>query len=60
MCGDLLADHDHAGEFVVIDGTHIAAWANTREEIDDGEVEERVGANTRGSSTGTRCTSSWT
>jgi len=38
-CGDLLADHDHAGEFVVIDGTHIAAWANTREEIDDGEVE---------------------
>jgi len=47
MCGDLLADHDHAGEFVVIDGTHIAAWANTREEIDDGEVEERVGANTR-------------
>ncbi|MDL0129248.1 transposase (plasmid) [Halobacterium sp. MBLA0001] len=39
MCGDLLADHDHAGEFVVIDGTHIAAWANTREEIADGEVE---------------------
>ncbi|WP_049897226.1 transposase [Natrinema pellirubrum] len=29
MYGDLLADHDHAGEFVVIDSTHIAAWANT-------------------------------
>jgi hypothetical protein len=30
MCGELLADHEHAGEFVVIDGTYIAAWANTR------------------------------
>ncbi|WP_229770580.1 transposase [Halorhabdus sp. CBA1104] len=39
MCGELLADHDHAGEFVVIDGTHIAAWANTREEIENGDVE---------------------
>jgi len=39
MCEELLADHDHAGEFVVIDGTHIAAWANTREEIENGDVE---------------------
>ncbi|WP_302080554.1 transposase [Salinibaculum rarum] len=39
MCCELLADHDHAGEFVVIDGTHIAAWANTREEIENGDVE---------------------
>ncbi len=39
MCGELLADHEHAGEFVVIDGTHIAAWANTREEIENGDVE---------------------
>jgi hypothetical protein len=39
MCGELLADHEHAGEFVVIDGTHIAAWANTREEIQNGDVE---------------------
>jgi IS5 family transposase len=39
MCSELLADHDHAGEFVVIDGTHIAAWANTREEIENGDVE---------------------
>ncbi|MFC7059991.1 transposase [Halovenus salina] len=39
MCGELLADHDHAGEFIVIDGTHIAAWANTREEIENGDVE---------------------
>jgi len=39
MCGELLADHDHAGEFVVIDGTHIAAWANTRDEIENGDVE---------------------
>jgi len=38
---------DHAGEFVVIDGTHIAAWANTREEIDDGEVVPELGQ-TRG------------
>ena len=39
MCGELLEEHDHAGEFVVIDGTHIAAWANTRDEIEDGDVE---------------------
>jgi len=39
MCGELLTDHEHAGEFVVIDGTHVAAWANTRDEIEDGEVE---------------------
>ncbi|WP_246988345.1 transposase [Halorientalis marina] len=39
MCGELLADHEHAGEFIVIDGTHIAAWANTREEIENGDVE---------------------
>ena len=39
MCGELLADHEHGGEFVVIDGTHIAAWANTRDEIENGEVE---------------------
>jgi hypothetical protein len=39
MCGEMLADHDHGGEFVVIDGTHIAAWANTRDEIEDGDVE---------------------
>jgi len=39
MCGELLDDHDHAGEFVVIDGTHIAAWANTRDEIENGDVE---------------------
>jgi hypothetical protein len=25
ICGELLADHEHAGEFVVIDGRHIAA-----------------------------------
>jgi IS5 family transposase len=39
MCSELLADHEHGGEFVVIDGTHIAAWANTRDEIENGEVE---------------------
>ncbi|WP_123619529.1 transposase [Halorubrum sp. CSM-61] len=39
MCSEVLAEHDHAGEFIVIDGTHIAAWANTREEIEDGDVE---------------------
>jgi len=35
----VLAQHDHAGEFIVIDGTHIAVWASTREEIEDGDVE---------------------
>jgi hypothetical protein len=39
MCRELLAGHDHAGEFVVIDGTHIAAWANTRDEIENGNIE---------------------
>jgi hypothetical protein len=39
MCHELLTDHDHAGEFAVIDGTHIAAWANTRDEIENGDVE---------------------
>uniref|UniRef100_UPI001F4C93C3 transposase n=1 Tax=Halococcus thailandensis TaxID=335952 RepID=UPI001F4C93C3 len=35
----LQSDHEHGGEFVVIDGTHIAAWANTRDEIENGDVE---------------------
>ncbi|WP_256419619.1 transposase [Halorubrum laminariae] len=39
MCSEVLAAHDHAGEFVIIDGTHIAAWANTRDEIENGDVE---------------------
>lgn len=39
MCGEVLAEYDHAGEFILIDGTHIAAWANTREEIENGDVE---------------------
>ena len=49
MCGEVLADHDHAGEFVVIDGTHIAAWANTREEIENGDVEGASWGNHEGS-----------
>ena len=39
MCGELLDEYDHAGEFIIIDGTHIAAWANTRKEIENGDVE---------------------
>jgi len=39
MCDELLEEYDHAGEFIVIDGTHIAAWANTRDEIENGDVE---------------------
>lgn len=39
MCGEVRDEYYHAGEFVVIDGAHLAAWANTREEIDDGDVE---------------------
>jgi len=35
----LLADHDHAGEFVAIDGTYIATWTNTHKEIENGDVE---------------------
>jgi len=39
MCSEVLAEHDHAGEFILIDGTHIAAWANIREEVEDGDAE---------------------
>ena len=49
MCSELLAEHDHAGEFIVIDGTHIAAWANTRQEIENGEVEGASWGNHEGS-----------
>jgi len=59
MCGEMLAEHDHAGEFVVIDGTHIAAWANTRDEIDDGDVEGASWGHQKGNSMGTRCFSWW-
>jgi hypothetical protein len=30
---------DHAGRFLVVDGTHVHAWANTREWIENGDVE---------------------
>jgi hypothetical protein len=30
---------DHAGRFLVVDGTHVEAWANTREWIENGDVE---------------------
>lgn len=30
---------DQAGRFLVVDGTHVEAWANTREWIEDGDVE---------------------
>jgi len=39
MCEELLDDHNHAGGFVVIDGTHIATWINTRDEIENNNVE---------------------
>ena len=39
MCAELLDDHEHGSEFVVIDGTHIAAWANTRDETENGDVD---------------------
>ncbi len=39
MCSELLDEYEHAGEFIVIGGTHIAAWANTRDEIENGDVE---------------------
>jgi len=49
MCEELLEEHDHGGEFAVIDGTHIAAWANTREEIENGDVEGASWGNHEGS-----------
>lgn len=30
---------DHAGRFLVVDGTHVEAWANTRDWIENGDVE---------------------
>lgn len=30
---------DQAGRFLVVDGTHVEAWANTREWIENGDVE---------------------
>jgi IS5 family transposase len=30
---------DHAGRFLVVDGTHVEAWANTRNWIENGDVE---------------------
>lgn len=39
LIDELLADEDQAGQFAVIDATHIHAWADTRGEIEDGEVE---------------------
>ena len=30
---------DQSGRFLVVDGTHVEAWANTREWIDNGDVE---------------------
>lgn len=39
MSTELLADADHGGKYAVIDATDIDAWANTRQEIDDGDVE---------------------
>lgn len=32
-------DTAHVGEFPVVDGTHVDAWANTRDWIEDGVVE---------------------
>ena len=39
MCTELLADAEQSGRYTVVDATDVDAWANTRREIDDGEVE---------------------
>ncbi|MFW6385276.1 MAG: transposase [Halodesulfurarchaeum sp.] len=39
MCGELLAEEEHGGKYAIVDGTHVEAWANTRQEIEDGAVE---------------------
>jgi len=39
MCAELLADEEHGGEYAIVDGTHVEAWANTREEIENFEIE---------------------
>lgn len=39
MCGELLDDAEQSGRYAVVDATDIDAWANTRQEIDEGDVE---------------------
>lgn len=39
MCSELLEVDDHGGQYAIVDGTHVEAWANTRQEIEDGAVE---------------------
>lgn len=39
MCTELLADAEQSGRYAVIDATDVDAWANTRREIDDDDVE---------------------
>jgi hypothetical protein len=39
MCAELLAEAEQSGRFAVVDATDVDAWANTRQEIDDGDVE---------------------
>jgi IS5 family transposase len=39
MCAELLDEADHGGKYAIVDGTHVEAWANTREEIENFEIE---------------------
>lgn len=39
MCAELLEGADHGGEYAVIDATDVDAWANTRQEITNGDVD---------------------
>jgi hypothetical protein len=39
MCSKLLEAEEHGGTYAIVDGTHVEAWANTRQEIEDGAVD---------------------
>lgn len=39
MYGEMLAGAEQSGRYAVVDATDIYAWANTRQEIDEGDVE---------------------
>jgi len=45
---------DQTGRFLVVDGTHVNAWANTRQWTEDGEVDGAAWGNMMETSTATK------
>ncbi|WP_435077861.1 transposase [Halococcus sp. AFM35] len=39
MTTELVEEEDQAGRYAVVDATHMHAWANTRQEIENGDIE---------------------